>query len=89
VLASSDRSPQGLLELGYGIAPSRRGRGYATEAVLAMLAFASTLPGVTGVFVDAEAENVGSVRVLEKSGMRYEFRKGPLVRYTTYSSATL
>ncbi len=41
---------------------------------------------MNAVFADAEVENPASVRVLEKSGMQYEFRDRSLVRY---SSATL
>ncbi|HZG96563.1 MAG TPA: GNAT family N-acetyltransferase [Mycobacteriales bacterium] len=79
----------GRLEIGYGIVPSRQRRGYATEAVLAMVAFAFTFPGVTGVFADAEAENVASVGVLERIGMSYQFRDGALVRYAAASPRIL
>ncbi|HYY12510.1 MAG TPA: GNAT family N-acetyltransferase [Kineosporiaceae bacterium] len=71
----------GRLEIGYGIVPSRQRRGYATEAVLAMLAFAATLPGVTSVSGDAEPANVASVRVLQKSGMSFLGSHGSFVRY--------
>jgi RimJ/RimL family protein N-acetyltransferase len=61
---------EGVVEFGYGIVPSHQGRGYATEAARAMVAFALTAPGVTAVQAHAELENAASVRVLEKAGLR-------------------
>ncbi|WP_433282626.1 GNAT family N-acetyltransferase [Micromonospora sp. CA-244673] len=60
----------GAVEFGYGIAPSRRCRGYTTEAVRALVAFARTVPGVAEVFATVDPANVPSVRVLEKAGLR-------------------
>lgn len=58
----------GAVELGYGVAPSRRGRGYASEAVRALTAHAFTAPEVEAVFAHVEPSNPASVRVLEKAG---------------------
>jgi RimJ/RimL family protein N-acetyltransferase len=58
----------GAVELGYGVAPSRRGRGYAPEAVRALTAHAFTAPEVKAVFAHVEPSNPASVRVLEKAG---------------------
>lgn len=58
----------GELEIGYGIVASRRGRGYATEATVALTAHACTAPGVHAVRADVELSNPSSVRVLEKAG---------------------
>ncbi|MGC1214924.1 MAG: GNAT family N-acetyltransferase [Micromonospora sp.] len=60
----------GALEFGYGVALSRRCRGYTTEAIRALVAFARTLPGVTEVFATVDPANVASVRVLQKAGLR-------------------
>lgn len=60
----------GALEIGYGIVPSRRGRGYATEATRALTGLAFTAPGVHTVFAKVELPGPASVRVLEKSGFR-------------------
>jgi RimJ/RimL family protein N-acetyltransferase len=60
----------GVLELGYGIVASRRGRGYATEATGAMVEFALSAPGVHTVSAGAELTNPASVRVLEKCGFQ-------------------
>ncbi|MGW5381483.1 GNAT family N-acetyltransferase [Nocardia sp. NPDC003963] len=58
----------GVVELGYGIVPSRRGRGYATEATAALAGYAFTAPGVHTVAASVDPANPASVRVLEKAG---------------------
>ncbi|MFI9534280.1 GNAT family N-acetyltransferase [Nocardia fusca] len=58
----------GVVELGYGIVPSRRGRGYATEATRALAEYACTAPQVHTVSASVELANPASVRVLEKAG---------------------
>ncbi|MGW7195350.1 GNAT family N-acetyltransferase [Streptomyces chryseus] len=58
----------GVLEIGYGIVASRRGRGYAPEATRALAEFALALPDVHTVSADVELSNPASVRVLEKAG---------------------
>ncbi|MBG0812916.1 GNAT family N-acetyltransferase [Planomonospora sp. ID82291] len=60
----------GALEIGYGIVPSRRGRGYASEATRALTAFAFTAPGVHTVYANVELSNPASIRVLEKAGFQ-------------------
>ncbi|WP_342781604.1 GNAT family N-acetyltransferase [Streptomyces piniterrae] len=59
----------GRLEFGYGVVPSRRGRGYATEAARALVAFAFTAPGVHTVYAEVDLTNPASCRVLEKAGL--------------------
>ncbi|WP_069170193.1 GNAT family N-acetyltransferase [Streptomyces griseus] len=61
---------EGIVELGYGIVPSRRGRGYATEAAQALTAFAFTSSEVHTVSAGVDVSNTSSVRVLEKAGFR-------------------
>jgi ribosomal-protein-alanine N-acetyltransferase len=58
----------GRVEIGYGIVPSRRGRGYATEAVRGMLRHAFGQPGVTEVIAFVDPANPASVRVLTQAG---------------------
>ncbi|XVS61471.1 GNAT family N-acetyltransferase [Actinosynnema sp. CA-299493] len=60
----------GVVEIGYGVVPSRRGRGYATEATRALTDLAFTAPGVRAVRAEVELSNPASVRVLEKAGFR-------------------
>lgn len=59
-------------ELGYELAPWHWGRGYATEAARAMLAYAFSIPGIQRVTASCLAENRASVRVLEKLGLQVE-----------------
>ncbi|MFD2763416.1 GNAT family N-acetyltransferase [Micromonospora eburnea] len=60
----------GAVEFGYGVAPSRRCRGYTTEAVRALVAYALTAPCVDVVYATVDPANRPSVRVLEKAGLR-------------------
>jgi len=56
----------------YGIAPSRWGEGFATEAALAMLRYGFEEAGLDRILGIADRENVASRRVLEKIGMTFE-----------------
>lgn len=60
----------GSVEIGYGIVPSRRGRGYAAEATRALTSFAFTASGVRAVYATVELSNPPSIRVLEKAGFQ-------------------
>ena len=71
----------GALEIGYGVVPSRQGRGYASEATAALTAHGLTAPGVHTVRAQAELANPASVRVLEKAGLRRVDDDGTLVRF--------
>lgn len=57
----------GDVEIGYGIEPGHRGRGYAGQAVAALIAFARDA-GVDRVLAAAEPGNTPSIRVLERAG---------------------
>ena len=59
-------------QLGYIFDPAHAGRGYATEAVAAMVAHAFTGLGVRRITAGCFTNNLASVRVLEKVGMRRE-----------------
>lgn len=59
----------GCAEVGYGLAPSARGHGYAAEAVVALLAVAAE-HGVTKVVADTTLDNVASQRTLTRAGFR-------------------
>jgi ribosomal-protein-alanine N-acetyltransferase len=62
--------PPGVGVVGVGNVPSRQGRGYATEAVQAMVAMAWAHPAVTAVLAGTDPGNVASQRVLAKAGFR-------------------
>jgi RimJ/RimL family protein N-acetyltransferase len=57
----------GIVEMGYGVAASRRRRGHATRAVRAMLD-AARGDGVRLVLAETIVANVASQRVLENNG---------------------
>jgi RimJ/RimL family protein N-acetyltransferase len=59
-------------QLGYIFDPACGGRGYATEAVAAMAAHAFDRLGIRRITAGCFADNLASVRVLEKVGMRRE-----------------
>jgi ribosomal-protein-alanine N-acetyltransferase len=60
----------GEVEIGYGIDPHYQGRGYMTEAVSALIAWAFQDPQCNSVIApDTERSNRASNRVLEKAGM--------------------
>jgi ribosomal-protein-alanine N-acetyltransferase len=58
------------VEIGYGMVPSRQGRGYATEALQTMITMAWADSRVRSVVAGTDPGNVASQRVLEKAGFR-------------------
>ncbi|MEO3793951.1 GNAT family N-acetyltransferase [Nonomuraea sp. B10E15] len=74
---------EGAIEIGYGVVPSRRGRGYAPEATRALVTHALTAPEVHAVHATAELSNPASIRVLEKAGLRRWSADAETVRYRT------
>jgi RimJ/RimL family protein N-acetyltransferase len=59
---------EGRVEIGYDVTEGARGRGYATEAVTAIAAWALSQPGVTAVTANTDLDNGLSQRVLERAG---------------------
>ncbi len=59
---------EGTWEIGYHIAKSFTGKGYATEAVKAFLSAMAKKLNINEVYGICLAENIASVRVLEKCG---------------------
>lgn len=70
--ARMDPSAGSEIDLGYHFARACWGQGYATEAVVAVLARGLETVGLTRVMAVAEPENIGSWRVMGKAGMRHE-----------------
>jgi len=60
----------GTIELGYGVIPSRRRRGYATEAAGVLVRWARSQPSVDVVVAGCDPNNVPSIRTLERVGFR-------------------
>ena len=61
----------GMVEIAYGIVPSFEGRGYATEAAMALVRFALKTPEVTLIRAHTLPEANASTRVLTKCGFRH------------------
>lgn len=60
----------GDLDFGYSVLPEFRGRGYATEALSAVIEFCFAEVGANSVFGETMPANVASARVMEKVGMQ-------------------
>ncbi|MFE9632515.1 GNAT family N-acetyltransferase [Streptomyces sp. NPDC006463] len=76
---------RGRVTVGYGLIRSARGRGYATEALRALLDHARK-HGATAVLGDTDLENTASQRVMEAVGMRLLREDGRLRYYAAESS---
>jgi RimJ/RimL family protein N-acetyltransferase len=78
-LSPAETEP-GVIKVGYTMAPAFQGRGYATEAVAALIDYAFDKLGADVVRAYASAENAPSIRVAEKVGLqlmeRFEGRDG-------------
>ncbi len=59
---------EGLPEMGWIMAPQAQGRGYATEAALAALAWADQAPGGGEIVAIIGHANAASIRIAEKGG---------------------
>jgi RimJ/RimL family protein N-acetyltransferase len=68
-LSPADDEP-GVIKLGYTTSPEFQGRGYATEAVAALVGYAFDTLGAETVRAYASAANTSSIRVAEKVGLR-------------------
>jgi len=71
----------GMVEIGYNIIPEYEGQGYATEMARGIIAWALQTPEITRVSAECLATNIGSIRVLEKVGMRRLAPEGEMLRW--------
>ncbi len=67
-----DVAGQPEIEIGYRLARSAWGRGYATEAVIAVRDYAFNVLCLPRLIAMIDPQNVASIRVAEKAGMSYE-----------------
>jgi len=74
--------PSGIMDIGYNIAPSERGRGYGTEAAQLMVDYLFLSRNIVRIQGATNVRNKASQRVLEKAGFRIEgtSRKSSFVR---------
>jgi [ribosomal protein S5]-alanine N-acetyltransferase len=61
-------------EIGYYLTPAEWGKGFATEIASRLVRFGSETAGLREVYATVDKENVASIHVLEKSGLKF-FRK--------------
>ena len=64
--------PNYSAELGYVVSPEYQGRGYATEAVSALISFGFEKCDLARISAVCMQENVASLRVMEKCGLKRE-----------------
>ena len=81
----------GEAEIGYGIARSRRGMGYASQAI-ALMVNRARQEGVVKLVAETATSNHASQVVLEKNGfsrigMRHDIEDGELILWSTSLSA--
>ena len=74
------RPEHGSVEIGFGLAPSARGEGYAVESVAALLKVAAER-GLERVLADIDRANVASQRTLERAGFTHRRTEGDLCFY--------
>ncbi len=84
-LCSVTKPPQvGVVEIGYGVAPSRQGQGCATRAIAEVVAWAKADQRVEALSAETATTNLASQAVLARNGFlrvgeRIDDEDGPLI----------
>ena len=84
-MCSITRPPSGgVIDIGYGIAPTRQNCGFASGAIGDIVAWARTAPNVQAITAETSVANLASQRVLERNGFvrvgeRVDDEDGPLI----------
>jgi RimJ/RimL family protein N-acetyltransferase len=60
------------VDIGYAFLPQYWSQGYASESVSAVLAYARNKLGIRRILGITTPDNFGSIRVLEKAGLKFE-----------------
>jgi ribosomal-protein-alanine N-acetyltransferase len=71
----------GTVEVGYSIIPAYRGQGFASEATRALIDRALFRPGIRRIVATCLDDNLASLKVLEKLGMRRMDSAGRTLRF--------
>ena len=69
MISVKERDAKGRWDIGYGVAPTREGRGHATAAVAALKQIAPA-QGATGLTAETLPDSGASPRVLRRNGFR-------------------
>ena len=84
LLGMIELRPEGhKAELGYVLARDAWGKGYMTEAIKAVVAWALAQPQIWRVWAYCHVQNAASARVMEKAGLE---REGILKRWSIHSA---
>jgi ribosomal-protein-alanine N-acetyltransferase len=71
----------GMVEIGYNIIPAYERQGYATEMARRVIEWAFHTPGIQVITAQCLDDNLGSIRVLEKVGMRRLAPEGNMLKW--------
>ncbi len=61
-----------VMEIGYSLVPSERGKGYCSEAVKMMVDYLFLSKDIVRIQAQTDSRNIASQRVLEKAGFQKE-----------------
>jgi len=93
-LCSVTRPPTGgVIDIGYGVAPSRRDAGVAGRAIGDIAAWAKASPAVSAITADTSPDNIASQRVLQRNGFvavgeRIDEEDGPVICWRLVTAST-
>ncbi len=71
----------GAVEIGYSVIPAYRNQGYATEMARRLITWAFQQPAIRAVIAECLDDNAGSIKVLEKLGMRRLAHDGNMLKW--------
>ncbi|MBO9631768.1 MAG: GNAT family N-acetyltransferase [Chitinophagaceae bacterium] len=71
--------PAGMVEIGYGTMQEARNKGYMTEAVGAIVKWASQRQDISTILAETDRTNTASIRVLQKNGFEQYDQKGDML----------
>ena len=71
----------GEVEIGYGVEPRYRNRGYMKEAAAALCDYGLSLPGVTSIAAYTGSENYASQNVLAACGFEFLSKYGKMIKF--------
>jgi ribosomal-protein-alanine N-acetyltransferase len=71
----------GTVEIGYSIIPEYRNHGYATEMAQTLIRWAFQQQGIKVIIASCLADNIGSIKVLQKVGMSRLQPKGNMLKW--------
>ena len=71
----------GSAEISYILAPEAYGKGYAREAIEAIMAFAAEEWQITRFIAEIHKDNKASIRFVEKAGFRPAGQEGDFTRF--------